>query len=247
MGGAHSKRRTPPPPAAPPKPKEPVHEVKQREIEVDGTWYREKNETSWTFDLDGKTTTTETHTRSISVEDKEVKVKQETDKGVVVTSTVRGGLTPQEAANFEEEWGLNWRPRGQELQAHKSLPYDTRKDLPAIEMSVPRTPSRSASITQEFTRKDDQHYDKRDIKIPDSLVKKDLAKESKPVDNKAKANKERKRHPSRDKGQYEFDMRKYKNEWMGGRHSGEEDREHHHKERRHRRKHRDDHYETNNH
>ena len=95
---------------SPPSP--PKRVVEEREIEVDGMWYRDTHETVVAQDGTSKTTT-ETHTRSISVEDQEVRVTRETPNGGSKTSvTVRGGLRPEEAAHFDQEWGVDWRPEG---------------------------------------------------------------------------------------------------------------------------------------
>ena len=88
--------------------KGPKYSVSERRMEVDGKLFTEKEETTITMDAYGKKTTMIEVTRTIAVGEKTCTVIGESNEGRSESVTTKIGLTPAEAAAFQEEWSLKW-------------------------------------------------------------------------------------------------------------------------------------------
>ena len=86
--------------------KGPKYTVSERCMEVDGKLFTEREESTITTDAYGKKTTMIEVTRTIAVGEKTCTVIGESNEGRSESVTHKIGLTPAEAAAFQEEWSL---------------------------------------------------------------------------------------------------------------------------------------------
>ena len=101
--------------------KGPKYSVSERHMEVDGKLFTEKEETTITMDAYGKKTTMIEVTRTIAVGEKTCTVIGESNEGRSESVTTKIGLTPAEAAAFQEEWSLKWNQEDAEEDHSSSL------------------------------------------------------------------------------------------------------------------------------